>query len=134
VNQHYKPPSSRVLWVDDRPEGNSPYVADLERRGVHVSIARTTSLALVLLARNKYLAVISDMGRREGPREGFHLLDAMRARGDATPFYIFASLSAPALSDEASLHDAQECTNDFRKVLLAIEQLAGIARVQNSGA
>jgi hypothetical protein len=80
------------------------------------------------------MAVISDMGRREGPREGFHLLDAMRARGDTTPFYIFASLAAQALSDEASLHDAQGCTNDSRTLLLALEQLAAETRPPGSDA
>ena len=129
--KHYSQPSLRVLWVDDRPEDNTAFASDLERHGVQVSIARSTSLALVLLARNRYMAVISDMGRKEGPREGFHLLDSMRARGDHTPFYIFASLTASALKDEASLHDAQGSTNDWGEILLAIDQLAAESRSQN---
>lgn len=108
----YVPPTHRVLWVDDNPDNNRPLADDLMRAGIHVSYALTTGLALTLLARNRYLAVISDMGRCEGAREGFHLLDMMRARGDLTPYFIFSSLSAPALSDEAALHDAQGCTNN----------------------
>jgi len=122
--KHYSPPSLRVLWVDDRPEDNTAFAADLERRGIQVSVARSTNLALVLLARNTYMAVISDMGRKEGPREGFHLLDSMRSRGDDTPFYVFASLAASALKEEASLHDAQGNTNDWGEILLAMDFLA----------
>jgi DNA-binding NtrC family response regulator len=123
----YRAPNLRVLWVDDLPENNAPFAGDLERRGIHVSVARSTSLALVLLARNRYMAFISDMGRKEGPREGFHLRDAMRARGDGTPFYIFASLAASALWDDASLHDAQGSTNDWREIVLEMDRLAEMA-------
>ena len=131
MNQQYRPPRLRVLWVDDRPEDNTAFAADLERRGIQVSMARSTGLALVLLERNRYMAVISDMGRAEGPREGFHLLDSMRARGDNTPFYIFASLAGLALKEEASLHDAQGNTNDWGDILLAIDGLASVHRSQN---
>jgi len=55
----------------------------------------------------------------------------MRARGDETPFYIFASLAAPALKDEASLHDAQGNTNDWGEILLAMDLLASANRRQN---
>ena len=131
MTRHYTPPSLRILWVDDRPEDNTAFAADLERRGIRVSIAKSTSLALVLLERNRYLAVISDMGRKEGPREGFHLLDAMRARGDGTPFYIFASLVASSLREEASLLDAQGNTHDWGEILLAMDRLASENRTQN---
>jgi DNA-binding NtrC family response regulator len=124
---HYRAQNLRVLWVDDLPENNAPFAGDLERRRIHVSVARSTSLPLVLLARNRYMAVISDMGRKEGQREGFHLLDAMRARGDDTPFYIFASFAASALRDEASLHDAQGSTNDWGEILSAMDRLAEMA-------
>jgi CheY-like chemotaxis protein len=116
-------PARRILWVDDHPQNNRHIVAALEGRGLHVSYARTTNLAVTLLARNAYLAVISDMGRGEGAREGFHLLDVMRSRGDATPLFFFAGLSAPALSDEALLHDAQGSTNDAGELLKFIDDL-----------
>ncbi len=121
--QFYSPPAKRILWVDDHSENNEPMVDDLRRRGVHVSIARSTELALVLLERNRYAAVISDMARKEGPREGLHLLDRMRARGDQTPFFIFAGLNAPALEQEALIHDAQGSTNDWLELLCALDAL-----------
>jgi len=123
MSRAYQQPKLRILWVDDRPGNNESIVGDIERRGIHVSYALTTDLALTLLARNSYLAVISDMGRKEGPREGFHLLDVMRSRGDATPLFFFAGLSAPALLQEALLHDAQGSTNDSRQLLEMIDEL-----------
>jgi CheY-like chemotaxis protein len=123
MSRAYQQPKLRILWVDDRPDNNENIVSDLERRGIHVSYALTTDLALTLLARNSYLAVISDMGRKEGPREGFHLLDVMRSRGDATPLFFFAGLSAPALINEALLHDGQGSTNDSRELLRMIDAL-----------
>ena len=119
----YEPPRLKVLWVDDRPDNNLPMVQDLMRRGVHVSLATNTKLALQLLADHRYIAVVSDMGRREGAREGFHLLDVMRSRGDDTPFFVFASLSAPALTDEVLLHDGQGSTNDWGQLLAELDKL-----------
>ena len=123
MSSYYFPPSLRVLWVDDQPENNQALAADIERRGVHVSYALSTSLALTLLTKNKYLAVISDVGRREGAREGFHLLDSMRSRGDQTPFCFFASLNAKALWEEALLHDAQDSTNNSAVLLAFIDSV-----------
>ncbi len=63
------------------------------------------------------------MGRKEGPREGFHLLDVMRARGDSTPLFFFADLTGPALIEEALLHDAQGRTNNPGTLLRRIDDL-----------
>ncbi len=82
----------------------------LERHGIHVSFALSTSLATFLLSKNTYHAVISDMGRAEGPREGYHLLDLMRSRGDETPFFIYAGSSEPAHVEETLLHGGQGST------------------------
>ncbi|MCV2353396.1 hypothetical protein LNV09_04400 [Paucibacter sp. B2R-40] len=120
--------SRRVLWVDDQPKDNRPIAAHLERRGIHISYALSTGLALALLAKNKYLAVISDMGRKEGLREGFHLLDSMRGRDDQTPVVFYASLDAPALREEASLHDANACTNNAAELIQLVEELASHAK------
>ncbi|GCL62581.1 hypothetical protein [Pseudaquabacterium pictum] len=113
--------------MDDRPENNENLAFDIERRGIHISYALTTGLALTLLERNKYLAVISDMGRKEGQREGFRLLDLMRARGDSTPLFFYAGLSATALLDEALLHDAQGSTNNSTELLRLLDDLVAEA-------
>ena len=72
---------------------------------------------MVLLAKNSYVAVISDMGRAEGPREGYHLLDLMRAKGDETPFFIYAGSSEQAHVEETLLHGGQGSTRSGDELL-----------------
>jgi hypothetical protein len=49
------------------------------------------------------------MGRREGPREGYKLLEAVRAKDKSTPFFIYAGSNAH--QREAALRGAQGSTN-----------------------
>jgi len=124
MNKYFVRSNSRVLWVDDCPESKAHIASDIERRGVEVSYALSTNLALTLLGRNRYLAVISDVGRPEGQREAFDLLDRMRARGDTTPFFFFfAGLDATPLKEEILLHDAQGSSNDSGELKRFIEEL-----------
>jgi CheY-like chemotaxis protein len=87
----------RVLWVDDRPENNALLVASLEAEGIDVATARSTDEALALLgaSANRFGAVISDLGRREGGRfagdAGLVLLRRLRAEGIDLPFAIYTS-------------------------------------------
>ena len=121
---HVPSPTKRILWVDDHPENNQDIVAQFERRGFHVSFALSTSLAMVLLAKNSYVAVISDMGRSEGPREGYHLLDLMRARGDETPFFVYAGSSEPAHVEETLLHGGHGSTRSGDELLSLVTAVA----------
>jgi CheY-like chemotaxis protein len=83
-----------VLWVDDRPNNN-----EYERRvfeelaDIQFTLALSTKEALEILSKRRFGVIISDMGRKEGPREGYVLLDALRGRGDSTPFFIYADLT-----------------------------------------
>src|SRR5262249_4893080 len=101
-----------VLWVDDRPTNNTYERKAMQAVGIQFVVSETTQDALDLLATRPCSAVISDMGRREGPREGYALLDAMRGRGDNTPLYFYASSSAPEHKRETYEHGGQGCTND----------------------
>jgi cytochrome c oxidase subunit IV len=76
---------NQILWVDDIPDNNIH-----ERRAFEAF----------------------GLGRREGPREGYALLDTLRKRGDATPFFIYASSNAPEHKRETAMHDGQGCTNN----------------------
>ena len=84
----------RVLWVDDHPENNLEERRFLEAQRIAVYTATSTEDALKLLAmyRGRYDAVISDMGRGEEPLAGLRLVETMRERGDATPFYMYTIL------------------------------------------
>jgi CheY-like chemotaxis protein len=103
---------NRILWVDDRPENNVYERKAFEALGLSFSLALSTNEALEILRHNKFAAVISDMGRREGPREGYVLLEAIRREGNKTPFFIYAGSNLPEHRQEAAERGAQGSTND----------------------
>ena len=65
---------NRVLWVDDRPENNAYERQAFEAIGLRFTLALSTDEAFHQLGQRKYAAIISDTGRREGPKEGYVLL------------------------------------------------------------
>ncbi len=102
---------NRILWVDDRP-GNNVYERQaMESMGLDFTLAESTAEALQILSTRRFAAIISDMGRREGPREGYKLLETLRAHDNTTPFFIYAGSSAPQHRREAALRGAQGSTN-----------------------
>lgn len=74
----------------------------------------STAEALDKLSKNKYSVIISDMGRREGDREGYVLLDRLREGGDRTPLFFYAASNAPEHIEETLKHGGQGCTNNPR--------------------
>jgi PleD family two-component response regulator len=60
---------NHVLWVDDRAENNTYERQAFEAMGLRFTLALSTDEAFERLRGTKYAAIISDMGRREGPRE-----------------------------------------------------------------
>lgn len=101
----------RILWVDDRPINNLYERQVFESLGLTFDLSLSTDDALERLSRSRYGAIISDMGRREGPREGYKLLDAVRVSDISTPFFIYAGSNAPEHQKAAFKHGAQGCTN-----------------------
>lgn len=102
---------NRILWVDDRPENNVYERQAMESMGLEFTLALSTAEALHVLSTRRFAAIISDMGRKEGPQEGYKLLEAIRARDKAIPFFIYAGSSAPHHQREAALRGAQGSTN-----------------------
>ncbi len=100
-----------ILWVDDRPNNNVYERAAFEAMGFNFTLALSTKEALKKLSDQRFAAIISDMGRREGPREGYVLLDALRSSGDETPFFIYAGSNSLETKREAAEHGAQGSTN-----------------------
>ncbi len=105
-----------VLWVDDNPDNNVYERKAMEAVGIQLVLSENTSDALKLLSRQSFAAVISDMGRREGPREGYALLDAKRTSGDQTPLFFYASSNAPEYKRETYEHGGQGCTSDAQEL------------------
>jgi CheY-like chemotaxis protein len=125
----------RILWVDDRPDNNTYERQVFESLGLTFDLALSTSEALERLSSSRYGAIISDMGRREGPREGYRLLDAVRSFDIITPFFIYASSNAPEHRQEAAEHGAQGSTNRANELVdMVTRALSGAApRATGSG-
>lgn len=115
---------NHILWVDDRPDNNTYERRAFESFGLRFTLALSTNEALGFLKSNKYAAIISDMGRREGSREGYVLLDTIRRQGNQTPFIIYAGSNLPEHKQEAFEHGGQGSTNNaqdlFEIVMKAI--------------
>ena len=107
---------NHILWVDDRPENNTYERQAFEAMGIRFTLALSTDDAFERLAPNRYAAIISDMARREGPREGYVLLDRLRQQGDQTPLFFYASSSAPEHRRETREHGGQGCTNNAQEL------------------
>ncbi len=115
---------NNILWVDDHPDNNIYERRAFEAIGLRITLALTTDEALDLIKRHRYAAIISDMGRREGSREGYALLDALRHQGDQTAFFIYSGSGLPEHKREATTHGGQGSTNNpeelFQMVMNAI--------------
>jgi CheY-like chemotaxis protein len=107
---------NHILWVDDRPENNTYERQAFEALGLRFTLAESTSEAFERLAQNKFAAIISDMGRREGQREGYVLLDRLRKGGDHTPLIFYAASNAPEHKRETREHGGQGCTNNAQEL------------------
>lgn len=104
--------SREVLWVDDRPENNVYERRILEQYGLDFSLALSTKQALQLLKSKDFSLIISDMGRKEGPEEGYVLLKELRKFDHETPFIIYAGSRSPEHIDKTKKSGGQGCTNE----------------------
>lgn len=102
---------THILWVDDRPQNNVLERRAFEAVGIRFTLALSTQQAHEILKHDRFAAIISDMGRKEGPREGYVLLDELRSKGDLTPFFIYAGSNLPEHKREAAQHGGQGSTN-----------------------
>jgi CheY-like chemotaxis protein len=112
-----------ILWVDDRPNNNAFERQAFEALGVKFTLALSTDEALDHLKRKKFSAIISDMGRKEGPREGYVLLEAVRETDPETPFVIYAGSNAPEHKREAAERGAQGSTNSPQELFNLVARL-----------
>jgi CheY-like chemotaxis protein len=92
--------------------------------GISFSLALTTEEALAHVNERRFAAIISDMGRNEGQREGYVLLDKIRRSGNQTPFFFYTAFSTVGDKSDAAEHGGQGYTNNpeelFRAVMRAV--------------
>lgn len=101
-----------ILWVDDNPTNNIYERNAFEVLGIEFDLAISTNEALFKLKENKYSAIISDMGRKEGPKEGYVLLEKIRSEGNYTPLFFYAGSKLPEHVSETMKKGGQGCTNN----------------------
>jgi len=93
--------ASRGSW--NLPENNIYERQAFEAQGVEFFLALSTNEVPDILKTNKFVAVISDMGRKEEPKEGYVVLDKLCSLGDTTP-----SVTMPAQTYR-NTRNKQEC-------------------------
>ena len=107
---------STVLWVDDNLNNNSYERQALEALGVSSVLAISTDEALKKISRQRFDAIISDMGRPPDSRAGYTLLDKLRSSGDQTPFIIYSGSRDLEHIAESRRHGAIGCTNNANEL------------------
>jgi CheY-like chemotaxis protein len=106
-----------VLWVDDLPNNNTRERRAFEAAGLQFTLALSTNEALAALEEWHFAAIISDMGRIEGKREGYVLLDALRKKKkDQTPLCFYAGSNSKEHKAATRSRGGQECTNNMREL------------------
>ena len=96
-----RPKQRMLLWVDDRAERGNAFARNaFESLGWRITLARSTDEAMNDLQQHPYDAIISDMRRPEGDREGHRLLKLVRGAGIKTPFYIHSGENSADLVSE----------------------------------
>ena len=126
-------PGAHVLWVDDDPVNNAPFIRDLEARGVTVTTAVSTEEGLRLYDPAVHWLVLSDMGRPEGvnqefiPTAGLVLLERLRARWPGARVVFFTTArTAEANRDRAMAGGALALIHEWDDMLrLVVESAPG---------
>ncbi len=106
-----------VIWFDDNPANNMLAVRALQKLRLDVEQVTSTEAGLAVMQGRDFDLVISDMGRSTNMRAGYELLSAIRDRGSAVPFFIFAGSDRPLFRRNEAERGAQLSTNDMLELI-----------------
>ncbi len=115
--------------MDDHPSNNYYERSALEALGIHLTVSTSTEDALEKIAINKYVAILSDMGRYPDRQAGYPLLEKLRTeelykRNVDTPFIIYGRSNLPGDKAETKRRGGFGMTNNpqelFQLVINAI--------------
>jgi CheY-like chemotaxis protein len=103
----------RVLWVDDRPQGNSAEARLLRRLGVEIKGAEATDEALAKIAREPapFDLVISDWDRGGGD-DALELATRMQEGDLELPLIVYAGRRDAERCGRAAEHDIAAVTTE----------------------
>jgi CheY-like chemotaxis protein len=85
----------KMLWVDDRPEGNVPLVELFRTAGMHIDAALSTEEATPLFRRRPYDIIISDLDRDGDRQAGIKMLRVLDQYGIDVPVLIYTGQFDP---------------------------------------
>ncbi|MFH8573366.1 response regulator [Streptomyces sp. NPDC017993] len=85
----------KMLWVDDRPEGNAPLVELFRTAGMHIDIALSTKEATPLFRRRPYDVIISDIDRSGDRQAGIKMLRLLEQYHLDVPVLIYTGRFNP---------------------------------------
>jgi hypothetical protein len=88
---------ARILWIDDRPEGNVWEYDCLTALGTLVKTVETTRSAVACLEREPYDLVISDAEREGRPAKGIEDLPSLQVRDRPTPVILYVTDLKPGV-------------------------------------
>jgi len=124
--------NARLLWVDDQPSNNIYERGALQERGMEITTSVSTEGGLEKIETQDFDVIISDMGRPEGSRAGYDLLERKQEMGDLTPFIIYSGSGKEEHRREARRRGAIGATNRpqelFQLVRQAIKHSRGMTR------
>lgn len=112
-----------ILWVDDNPVNNTYERVALEQLGYRFTLASSTNDALLLICKNNYEAIISDMERQGDSDAGYLLLKQVRKQKMDIPYIIYTGWCTPESQNEAIYKGALGLTDNPEQL---IELLMGI--------
>ena len=124
----------RVLWVDDRPEGNRLEISALAKLQIEVVTTRGTDEALQAIAADSegFGLVISDWERAgESAQAGLRLLARLRQTGNASPLVFYHGEQGGRRARRAA--DAR-AAGALGEAVLPDELMALVARALQAGA
>ena len=124
--------NTRLLWVDDNPSNNVYERRALEEKGIRVTTSTSTEDALDRIATSEFDVIISDMGRPEGDRAGYDLLERKQEMGDRTPFIVYSGSGEEEHRREARRRGALGATNRPQELFQLVRQAVGSRRQQGS--
>jgi NTE family protein len=92
-------PTYRILWVDDRPEGNVKEKELINSVGVGLELHNATSSAEAekLVADGTFQLMISDIRRGDNPAEGIHMLNRLIEKRISIPIIFYIEDFDPSL-------------------------------------
>jgi CheY-like chemotaxis protein len=121
--EHSNSKSVTILWVDDSPENNVYEQEAFSALRFQFDLALSTKEALEKTKQKKYNAIISDMGRVEGPREGYVLLEKLKDMDKGTPYFIYARFNRSEHKREAEQRGAQGTTNQPHELIEMVNEI-----------